>query len=66
MFSDATSFNGDVSNFDDKIITNMYAMFRWATSFNGDVSNFDTSSVIYDVDVSRCHLFNQGALVVDK
>ena len=37
MFEDATSFNGDVSNFDLSSVTNMRLMFEGATSFNQDL-----------------------------
>jgi len=45
MFRDATSFNGDVSNFDTSSVTKMQYMFDGATSFNQDVSSFDISRV---------------------
>ena len=45
MFYGASSFNGDVSNFDTSSVTDMNGMFYYATSFNSDVSNFDISSV---------------------
>ena len=45
MFRYASSFNGDVSNFDTSRVTNIGGMFRGASSFNQDVSSFDLSSV---------------------
>ncbi|GAC20474.1 BspA family leucine-rich repeat surface protein [Paraglaciecola arctica] len=45
MFSNAESFNGDLSNWDVSNITNMYGMFERATSFNGDISQWDVSNV---------------------
>ncbi|MEW7278318.1 BspA family leucine-rich repeat surface protein [Aquimarina sp. 2201CG1-2-11] len=46
MFSGATSFNGDLSNWDVSNITDMSHMFNGATSFNSDISSWDTSNVI--------------------
>ncbi len=45
MFSNATSFNGDISGWDTKNVTNMISMFHQATSFNGDISGWNTSNV---------------------
>ncbi|BAV95415.1 hypothetical protein JBKA6_1402 [Ichthyobacterium seriolicida] len=45
MFSGATSFNGDISNWDVSKVTNMSEMFSYATSFNSDISNWDVSKV---------------------
>jgi len=45
MFSDATSFNGDLSNWDVSNVTSMLATFNNAESFNGDVSTWDVSNV---------------------
>ena len=60
MFTNAISFNGDVSNFDTSRVTDMYGMFRGAVLFNEDLSNFDTSSVT-DLDYMfyNASLFNQ-------
>nr|WP_321412417.1 BspA family leucine-rich repeat surface protein [uncultured Allomuricauda sp.] len=45
MFSDATSFNGDLSGWDTSNVTDMGGMFSGATSFNGDISGWNTASV---------------------
>ena len=56
MFHSATSFNGDISNWDVSQVTDMTAMFASASSFNGDISNWDVSQVtemsrmFYDAD----------------
>ncbi|WP_205959915.1 BspA family leucine-rich repeat surface protein [Flammeovirga aprica] len=45
MFSGATSFNGDLSEWEVSSVTDMTAMFSEATSFNGDLSSWEVSSV---------------------
>ena len=45
MFEDASSFTGDVSNWDVSNVTNMARMFYQAAAFNGDVSAWDVSNV---------------------
>ncbi len=45
MFFKATSFNGNLSNWDVSNITNMGSMFSGATTFNGDISNWDVGNV---------------------
>ena len=45
MFFDATSFNGDISEWDVSGVTDMSGMFGSATSFNGDISPWDVSGV---------------------
>ncbi|MEO1022158.1 MAG: BspA family leucine-rich repeat surface protein, partial [Bacteroidota bacterium] len=45
MFDDASSFNGDVSNWDVSNVTDMREIFRDASSFNGDISSWDVSNV---------------------
>ena len=38
MFNGASSFNGDISEWDVSGVTDMSGMFAYATSFNGDIS----------------------------
>ncbi|QSE99252.1 BspA family leucine-rich repeat surface protein [Fulvivirga lutea] len=45
MFSKASSFNGDLNNWDVSNVSIMYATFFRASSFNGDISNWDVSNV---------------------
>ncbi|NDV14814.1 BspA family leucine-rich repeat surface protein [Muricauda sp. TY007] len=45
MFYEATSFNGDLSDWDVSHVTTMIGMFAGATSFNGDLSGWDVSHV---------------------
>jgi surface protein len=45
VFSKASSFNGDLSNWNVSNVTNMYAMFNEATAFSGDLSNWDVSNL---------------------
>lgn len=45
MFSNASSFNGDLSGWDVSNITDMRWMFYRATAFNGDISDWDVSNV---------------------
>ena len=40
MFEDATSFNGDISNWDTSKVEDMGNMFEGASSFNGDISGW--------------------------
>ena len=44
MFRDASSFNGNLSDWNVLTVTNMDGTFRGASDFNGDVSSWDTSS----------------------
>ena len=45
MFSDADSFNGDISPWNVSKVTDMSSMFLHAKAFNGDISDWDVSSV---------------------
>ena len=47
MFVGATSFNGDLSNWDVSNVTGMAYMFKNATSFNGDLSTWNVGNVTY-------------------
>ena len=44
MFRDASSFIGNLSDWNVSTVTNMDGTFRGASDFNGDVSSWDTSS----------------------
>jgi len=60
MFSDASSFNGDISGWNTSNITTMSTMFSGAMSFNQDISSWNVSNV---TDMSymflNADIFNQ-------
>ncbi len=59
MFTNAHSFDGDLSDWDVSSVTDMYQMFLGASSFDGDLSRWDVSSV-----TDMYHLF-EGASSFD-
>ena len=44
-FTDAESFNGDISSWNTAAVTDMLAMFGGATAFNQDISSWNTALV---------------------
>ncbi|GAA4111426.1 hypothetical protein GCM10022393_09110 [Aquimarina addita] len=55
MFSGASLFSADLSNWDVSNITSFDWMFESATSFNGDISSWDVSNAI-----SLSHMFDRA------
>src|SRR6056297_1985760 len=45
LFSDETTFNGDISHWDVSSVINMVSMFSNAPSFNGDLNHWNVSAV---------------------
>uniref|UniRef100_UPI00131EF3D3 BspA family leucine-rich repeat surface protein n=1 Tax=Muricauda brasiliensis TaxID=2162892 RepID=UPI00131EF3D3 len=60
MFMGATSFNGNIGNWDVSNVTNMETMFNRASSFNQDIGNWDVSKV------TKMTLMFYGATVFDQ
>ena len=44
-FLEATSFNGNISDWNTSNVLSMIGLFYYATAFNGDISRWDTSNV---------------------
>ena len=51
MFEGAASFNGDLSGWDVRNVTDMRDMFSGAAAFNGDLSGWDVRNV---TDMRSC------------
>ena len=45
MFYNAAAFNGDLSGWDVRNVTDMRYMFSGAAAFNGDLSGWDVRNV---------------------
>ncbi|KUG25951.1 chitinase [hydrocarbon metagenome] len=57
----ASSFNGNISNWDVSEVTDMSFMFDGASSFNQDIGGWDVSGVIYMREMFRnASAFNQN------
>ena len=51
MFEGAAAFNGDLSGWDVRNVTDMSSMFCSAAAFNGDLSGWDVRNV---TDMRAC------------
>jgi surface protein len=56
LFTDKSTFNQPIDNWDVSNVTNMAEMFRNASSFNQSISNWDVSNV---TDMSGMFMFTQ-------
>ena len=56
MFHEASSFTGDVTNWNTGAVTDMTGMFSGALSFNGDVSKLNTDMADRFADDIFIHL----------
>ena len=61
MFSNATSFNANISNWDVSSVIVMPFIFNNASSFNQDLSSWDVSNV-----TSMSQAFNNTVLLSDE
>ncbi len=60
MFQNATSFNGDIRNWNTEQVTDMQYMFSGASSFNSDIGGWNTAKVgSMGSMFSRATAFNQ-------
>ncbi|MCS3953323.1 BspA family leucine-rich repeat surface protein [Salinibacter ruber] len=61
MFEDATSFNGDIGDWDVSSVEDMESMFLGASSFNQNIGSWDVSSVTDMSDMFNiAYRFNNG------
>jgi surface protein len=66
MFDAATTFNGDIRNWDTSNVTTMSAMFHSVINFNKDIGNWNTSNVTtMSLMFSNATIFNQDISALD-